>query len=247
MLENIQLLLYQLQQFADQLVAQQLDHLSFVSVGLIFLAGLLTSLTPCMLSMLPITVGYIGGSQTQDRREALWKSSWFALGLATTLAGLGIFAAGFGRVYGQIGVGLPILVSAIAIIMGLNLLEIIPLRFPSIGGGTQWIQQDFPPVIRSYLLGLTFGLVASPCSTPVLATLLAWVANTQDFVLGAGLLLSYTGGYVLPLVIAGTFTASIKKFLEFRRWGSWITPASGALLVGFGVFSLLLRLPVDQF
>jgi len=247
MLEKIQLLLYQLQQFADQLVAQQLNHLSLVSVGFIFLAGLLTSLTPCMLSMLPITVGYIGGSSdTQGRREALWKSTWFALGLATTLAGLGIFAAGFGRVYGQIGVGLPIVVSAIAIIMGLNLLEIIPLRFPSFGG-TEWINQDFPPVIRSYLLGLTFGLVASPCSTPVLATLLAWVANTQDFVLGAGLLLSYTGGYVLPLVIAGTFTASIKKFLEFRRWGSWITPASGALLIGFGVFSLLLRLPVNQF
>jgi len=246
MLEKIQLFLYQLQQFADQLVTQQLNHLSVVSVGFIFLAGLLTSLTPCMLSMLPITVGYIGGSDPQGRTEALWKSSWFALGLATTLAGLGIFAAGFGRVYGQIGMGLPILVSAIAIIMGLHLLEIIPLRFPSFGG-TEWINQDFPPVIRSYLLGLTFGLVASPCSTPVLATLLAWVANTQDFVLGAGLLLSYTGGYVLPLVIAGTFTASIKKFLEFRCWGIWITPASGALLIGFGVFSLLLRLPVNQF
>ncbi len=246
MLENLELFFYQLQQYADHLVAQELNQLSPISIGLIFLAGLLTSLTPCMLSMLPITVGYIGSSNTEGRKDALWKSSWFALGLATTLAGLGIFAAAFGQVYGQIGVGLPILVSAIAILMGLNLLEILPLRFPSLGA-TQWIKDDFPASIRSYLLGLTFGLVASPCSTPVLASLLAWVASRQDLVLGAGLLLSYTGGYVMPLVIAGTFTASIKKFLAFRRWGSWITPISGALLLGFGVFSLLLRLPIDRF
>ena len=246
MLEKVELLLYQLQQFADQLVSEQLNELTPLSIGIIFMAGLLTSLTPCMLSMLPITVGYIGGSETEGRTDAFWKASWFALGLATTLAGLGVFAAGFGQVYGQVGVGLPLIVSAIAIIMGLNLLEILPLRFPSFGG-TEWIKEDFPPAVRSYLLGLTFGLVASPCSTPVLATLLAWVASSQDLILGAGLLLSYTAGYVMPLVIAGTFTASIKKFLEFRRWGSWISPVSGALLIGFGVFSLLLRLPVDRF
>jgi len=246
MLETVELLLYQLQQLADQLVSDQLNQLTPVSIGIIFVAGLLTSLTPCMLSMLPITVGYIGGTETNGRTEALWKASWFALGLATTLAGLGVFAAGFGQVYGQIGVGLPLVVSVIAILMGLNLLDILPLRFPSLGA-TEWIKDDFPPAVRSFLLGLTFGLVASPCSTPVLATLLAWVATRQDLLLGAGLLLSYTAGYVMPLVIAGTFTASIKKFLEFRRWGGWITPVSGALLIGFGVFSLLLRLPVARF
>jgi cytochrome c-type biogenesis protein len=106
-----------------------------------------------------------------------------------------------------------------------------------------WISQDWPVGVRSYLIGLTFGLVASPCSTPVLATLLAWVAKTQDLVLGGGLLLSYTAGYVAPLILAGTFTASIKKLLELRQWSSWITPVSGALLVAFGVFSLLSRIP----
>jgi cytochrome c-type biogenesis protein len=95
--------------------------------------------------------------------------------------------------------------------------------------------------VRSYLLGLTFGLVASPCSTPVLATLLAWISTTQDPVLGSLLLLAYTAGYVAPLILAGTFTASIKKILELRRWSGWITPVSGALLVGFGTFSLLFR------
>jgi cytochrome c-type biogenesis protein len=91
-------------------------------------------------------------------------------------------------------------------------------------------------------MGLTFGLVASPCSTPVLASLLAWVSTTHDPLLGSALLLAYTAGYVAPLILAGTFTASIKKLLELRRWSGWITPTSGALLIGFGVFSLLSRL-----
>ncbi|MGB5959923.1 MAG: cytochrome c biogenesis protein CcdA [Coleofasciculaceae cyanobacterium] len=246
MIETLSTQLYELEQFANTLVDTQLTHLNLISIGIIFAAGLLTSLTPCMLSMLPITIGYIGGYETKGRLQAAAQSTWFALGLATTLAVLGILAATLGRVYGQIGIGLPIIVSIIAILMGLNLLEALPLQLPSFGG-MDWISKDLPEGIRSYLIGLTFGLVASPCSTPVLATLLAWVAKTQDLVLGGALLLSYTAGYVAPLILAGTFTASIKKLLELRRWSGWITPLSGVLLVGFGVFSLLSRIPAGIF
>jgi cytochrome c-type biogenesis protein len=241
MIETLQTWLYQLEHYADSVVLTQLTHLTIVSVGIIFLAGLLTSLTPCMLSMLPITIGYIGGYETRTRLQAAVQSTWFALGLATTLAALGIVAAVAGKIYGQVGIGLPIVVSIIAILMGLNLLEALPLQLPA-WGGMEWISKDLPEGVRSYLIGLTFGLVASPCSTPVLATLLAWVSTTQDPLLGSVLLLAYTAGYVAPLILAGTFTASIKKLLEVRRWSGWITPASGALLVGFGVFSLLFRL-----
>ena len=240
MFEVFQTQLYQLAQFANTLVATQLAHLTPVSVGIIFLAGLLTSLTPCMLSMLPITIGYIGGYEAKTRLQAAVQSTWFALGLATTLAGLGVLAAVVGKIYGQIGLGLPIVVSAIAILMGLNLLEALPFRLPS-WGGMDWFSQELPTSAKSYLIGVTFGLVASPCSTPVLATLLAWISTTKDPVLGSLLLLAYTAGYVTPLILAGTFTASIKKLLELRRWSGWITPASGLLLVIFGVFSLLFR------
>ncbi|MDY6783954.1 MAG: cytochrome c biogenesis protein CcdA [Cyanobacteriota bacterium] len=242
MFDSLDLWFYNLSQFSSALVAEQLTHLSWVSAGAIFIAGLLTSLTPCMLSMLPITVAYIGSTESEGKVQAAIQSTYFSLGLATTLATLGIFAVSVGRVYGQVGVGLPIAVSLIAIIMGLNLLELVPLRFPN-WGQSQWIDSSWPRGVRSYLLGLTFGLIASPCSTPVLATLLAWVGAQQNFKLGAVLLLCYAAGYVSPLAIAGIFTASIKQFLELRRWSSWINPASGALLVGFGVFSLLSRLP----
>ncbi|GAB1544353.1 cytochrome c biogenesis protein CcdA [Scytonema sp. NUACC21] len=246
MLETLQTRLYELEQFADALVSNQLTHLSWLSIGIIFFAGLLTSLTPCMLSMLPITIAYIGGYEAKNRFQGAAQSTWFALGLATTLAGLGIVAAFVGKVYGQVGIGLPIIVSIIAILMGLNLLEALPLQLPSFGS-TEWISQELPQGVRAYCIGLSFGVVASPCSTPVLASLLSWVAQTQDLVLGAVLLLCYTAGYVVPLILAGTFTASIKRLLELRRLSSWINPISGVLLIGFGVFSLISRIPLGSF
>ncbi|NES64788.1 MAG: cytochrome c biogenesis protein CcdA, partial [Okeania sp. SIO2D1] len=126
-METFLTLLYETTQYANTIVKTQLIHLSWVSLIIIFVAGLLTSLTPCMLSMLPITIGYIGGYEAKSRLQAAAQSTWFSLGLATTLAGLGIVASLLGKVYGQVGIGLPIIVSIVAILMGLNLLEALPL------------------------------------------------------------------------------------------------------------------------
>lgn len=246
MWESAQTGLYHLAQWATQQVETQLAHPSLVSAAVIFGAGLLTSLTPCMLSMLPIAVGYIGGYDTapgRSRWTAAVQSIWFALGLATTLAVMGVAAAWFGRVYGQVGWGLPVLVSLVAIVMGLSLLEVLPIQFPSLGQLIP-VPDAWPRSLRSYLVGLTFGLAASPCSTPVLAALLAWVSTTRDPLVGGGLLLSYAIGYVSPLILVGTFAASLKGVLALRSRSGWIVPTSGALLVGFGVFSLLSRLPI---
>lgn len=244
MLETFQTQLYNLEHWADGQVIQQLNHLSILSVAVMLAAGLLTSLTPCMLSMLPITLGYIGGygqSEAEDEKnQAAVQSLWFAAGLATTLAGLGVAASLLGKVYGQIGLGLPIAVSVIAILMGLNLLELLPLRLPGLSNIE--VPENWPKGLRSYALGLTFGLIASPCSTPVLATLLAWISTSGNPALGGLLLLCYALGYVLPIILAGTFVGTLKRLLSLRQWSGWINPASGVLLIGFGVFSLLTRL-----
>ncbi|MCS6782479.1 MAG: cytochrome c biogenesis protein CcdA [Gloeomargarita sp. SKYBB_i_bin120] len=220
--------LYLWEHWADRWVVQELQHLTPWSVGLVWAAGLLTSLNPCVLSLLPVTVACLGGDRRGDWRQA----SWFTLGLATTLTGLGLGAALLGRVYGQWGKGLPLLVAGVAIVMGLVLLEVLPLPVwtgPSLGGTGHW---------RAYGLGLTFGLSASPCSTPVLATLLAWVASTGNALLGLGLLLAYTLGYTLPVWVAGAFTTTVRYWLRLRPISRWFPWGSGAVLLGFGVYTL---------
>jgi cytochrome c-type biogenesis protein len=243
MLEAIAPTFYELDQWSDTLVSQQLQHVTLLSMGIVLGAGLLTSLTPCVLSMLPITLGYLGGYETGSRRDALLRSVCFSLGLATTLTGLGLVAALLGRVYGQIGSGLALAVSLIAIVMGLSLLELFPIRLPAFRGG-EALPSAWPQGLRAYLLGLSFGLVASPCSTPVLATLLAWVAQSEDPGVGAVLLLCYALGSVTPLFMAGLFVAALKRLLSLRRWSGWITPTSGIILVLFGVVTLLNRFPL---
>jgi len=129
--------------------------------------------------------------------------------------------------------------------MGLNLLEVVTIPLPSFfadvdvrqaGGGR------LPQAAKAYLAGLTFALAASPCSTPVLATLLGYVASTGDPLRGSTLLLTYTSGYVTPLLVAASATGALKSMMAMREGTAWVTPASGALLVAGGVYTLLSRL-----
>jgi cytochrome c-type biogenesis protein len=231
---NVADTLYFWEQWANQWVTQELQHLTPVSLGLVLGAGVVTSLNPCVLSLLPVTVACLGAEQGCGWRRA----SWFTLGLATTLTALGMAAALLGRVYGQWGNGLPLFVAGMAIWMGLVLLEVLPLPVWAAPSGTAWGRGGW----RSYGLGLTFGLGASPCSTPVLATLLAWVASTGNVPLGFGLLLAYTLGYTLPIWVAGTFTATVRQWLRLRPISRWFPLISGVILLVFGVYTLLAQI-----
>ncbi|GMH32986.1 hypothetical protein BSKO_00820 [Bryopsis sp. KO-2023] len=236
--------LYDVGQQMDALVTQQLTVVGPASFAIIYLAGLLTSLSPCTLSVLPLTIGYIGGYGNSEEEEKgavglFTRAGSFSAGLVTTLSLLGVASSLLGKAYGQFGSGLPIGVSLVAILMGLNLLELLPLEFPSLDVDIR--ELGLSPSLQAYLAGVTFAFAASPCSTPVLVTLLAYVSSTGEPVLGGGLLASYTAGYITPLLLVATATGAISQVMSFRKFSAWVTPASGVLLIGGGTYALLSR------
>lgn len=237
MIESIQLWFYQFEQAAGEMARAQLTQITPLSFLLLYLIGLATSFTPCILSMLPVTIGYIGGYQSRSRTESLVQSGWFALGLAVTMTGLGLVATLPGVIYGQVGTGWFIAMGGLAILMGLHLLGLIPFRLPQWNGFD--LAKDTPQSVKSLATGLTFGLVASPCSTPVLIGLLGWLSTTGNPLLGAALLFAYSMGHATPLVAAGAFAGAMRALLSLRRWSGLINQVSGILLIFTGTLAIL--------
>jgi cytochrome c-type biogenesis protein len=235
---DFNLWLFELEQWSNQLVNLQLQTISPLSFGLVAIAGLATSLSPCTLSVMPITLAYIGGYESKDQTKlpTILQSAIFAFGFATTLTLFGLAAALLGKIYGQIGQFWSVGVGLVAIAMGLQLLNLFPLALPN------WdlaISTQLPRSLRTFLIGLSFGLVSSPCSTPVLVTLLAYVSTTGNILMGASLLLVYAIGSVFPLILVGIFGGWLQKLMAFRQWSGWLTKISATVLIGFGVVKLL--------
>lgn len=227
------------QNFLQNVLPEAVSGLSPLSFIVVYIGGVITSISPCILTMIPVIVGYIGGygsQETGSKLKGFLTASSFVLGMSLTFAMFGIAAVLLGRVFGQVGNTWYYVLAAVSIIMGLHLMGIINIRFPAL---------NIAPVkkggfIQAFLIGLMFGLVMSPCATPVLAVIIAYVASTKNIIYGAGLLFVYGLGHGLPLIIAGTFTAAIKKMSRFHRFSHYVTIFSGVILILLGFYFLIL-------
>lgn len=224
--------------FFTNLVSQSISGSIGLALPLIFVAGVVTSFSPCILSMIPVLVGYVGGYSNPSRLKGFSMSLLFVLGLGVTFAILGITAASFGRVFGQIGSYWYLIMAAVAILMGLHLLGVLNISLP----GLKTIPIRTKGILGSFFMGLFFGLVASPCATPVLAVILTYLASKGDLVFGGLMLFTYGLGHGTPLLVAGTFTGVIKSLRQFQKYSSYVTYVSAGVLILLGAYLLSLAI-----
>jgi len=223
---------------SEQLISHELISPGLLTILIIFFGGLLTSFGPCNLSLLPITIAFLAGFEADQ--SPLRRSFNFCSGIVLSLVILGSISGFLGKVYGQIPLFLPTLVSILAILMGLNLIGIFKLPLPEGPDPKVW-KEKVPAPLAPIAAGLAFGLASSPCTTPVLAVLLGWIAQKGSPLLGLLLLSAFGFGQVFPLFIAGAAAGSIPNFLALRSFATWIPPLSGTILLITGLSTLLAR------
>ncbi len=235
-ISSISLILSDFTHNGEQLINHGLSNPTPLTLLMVFIGGLLTSFGPCSLSLLPITIAYLAGFK--NKQNPLQKTISFCSGIVISLVILGSLSGFLGKIYGQLPGFFSIFISLLAIMMGLNLLGFLKFSLPSGPDPEIWTNQ-VPPALAPVSAGLAFGLASSPCTTPVLAVLLAWVAKQGNPLSGIIFLGSFAIGQIIPLFIAGTFAASIPKLLSLRPIGKWVPPISGLILLTIGLISLL--------
>lgn len=209
--------------------------LAYVAV---FVAGVVSSINPCVLVTYPLVIGYVGGYSEGSIKKAFWSSLVFIIGLSITYSILGTVAALSGKLIGHIGGYWKYVLGIVAIVMGLNLLEIIHLRMPGL--------HKFPTkqkgLFGALLLGLLFGLTASACSTPILGFVLTFVASKQNLIYGSTLLFSYALGSSLIILIVGVSTGATQAGLKVRKLSKvsqYFPKIAGTIFILIGMYILL--------
>ena len=202
---------------------------------IIFSAGLLTSLGPCSLSLMPVTIAYIGGSKDKNNQKKILS---FCSGVIFSLVLLGALSGFLGKIYGQLPHVFTTGISIFAIIMGLNLLGIIRFQLPN-SPSFKFIENRVPSFLVPMVTGAAFGLASSPCITPVLATLLAWVSQAKNPLISIIFLFFFGLGQVMPLIIVGFTTDNLRRLLEFRKFSQIIPTFSGLILISLGLLNIV--------
>ncbi len=203
---------------------------------LVFLAGFLTSLTPCVLPMLPVTLLILKSDSTRAR--AFLNSVFYVLGMGLTYSVLGVLAASMGVLFGSL-LSHPLVlvfICACFFAMGLNLLGVLDWSVFSNNAPTlDRALAKLPQGLRFFVMGMGVGLVASPCVGPVLVSVLIYIGTTQNLLLGFALMFVFSLGLGLLFVVYGSLGGS-KFLLRPGAWMGGLKKVLGVSLLGVGVF-----------
>src|SRR5574344_354525 len=211
-------------------------HFAFVLLAISFLGGLIASLSPCSLSMLPIIIGYVGGYSKESPIKTLFQMSMFILGTAIVFSVIGLICAVTGKVFVGVAGGYFMLVMAsLLLVMGLKLFGILDFELPVI---IKKIPSDKNYNIYLYpvILGSVFALVGTPCSTPILAGIMAFASLSANILLAVSMLFLFSLGQGLILVIAAVFTSGLKNMRNFAKVSNVLMKMSGILLITASVY-----------
>ena len=195
-------------------------------------------LSPCHLSSIPLIVGFIDGQGIVTKRRAFALSGLFSLGILATIAAIGAVTGMMGRLLGDVGPAGNYFVAAIFLVIGLHLLEVITIPF--LGAANQ-PKMKRKGALAAFVIGLVFGVALGPCTFAYMAPMLGVafsVASSRPLLAGS-LVLSYAVGHCAVIVLAGTFTSVVQKYLNWneRSKGAVVLKkACGVLVILGGVY-----------
>jgi cytochrome c-type biogenesis protein len=206
---------------------------------LALLAGVLTSVTPCALSSVPLVIGYVGGTGNNDPKRSFRLSLTFALGMAATFTALGTVASLLGKLMGTSSKWWYIALGILMLLMALQTWEIYNF-IPSTYLTSRNTKKGY---IGAFFAGILGGIFSSPCATPVLVVLLGIVARSGNIAWGILLLLLYSVGHSVLVLVAGTSIGFVKKLTQNEKYGTFskvlkILMGSAILLIAFYMFYL---------
>lgn len=205
----------------------------------VFFAGLITSANPCSLAAIPIIIGFIGGYSKGDHKKALLFSLFFSIGLAATFTILGAIAAFAGTLLGDIGGYWKYILGIVAIAIGIQMFDVCFCKIPK----PNLFKKLSFGLLGAFLAGLLFGVAISPCSTPILAFLLTFVASKQNVAYGISLLFVYALAHTIFIFVLGISTGLIESFMKstkFQDISIWLNRISGLIFIIVGLLFILL-------
>jgi cytochrome c biogenesis protein CcdA len=219
----------------SETLGQVMQTRPILAYGASYLGGVIATASPCILASIPLVIGFVGGYAEGRKKQAFFYSVTFVVGLALVMSILGAMAALMGTMFGQVGTYWYFVVAIILMVMGLQLSGMINLK---LGGASQKFLPQRTGLVGALILGALFGLVLSPCASPVLAVILTLAAVKGEVAYGSTLLFAYALGQGTLIILAGTFTGVIESFLQSKgaKFGTIMQQVAGFLIFFVGAY-----------